>query len=136
MTFAYPIIAAQTAAILAILQAVLMFRTGNYRRAHGISLGDGGNDALLRRIRAHGNLAENAAIVLLLLALVEGTGAAGAAVCGFAIFFTVARFSHAFAISVEKSPIIFRVIGAAGTVLTLIGLSVTLLITLGVPFMS
>ncbi len=113
-----------------------MFRAGNHRRTLGISLGDGGDDTLLRRIRAHGNLAENAAIVLLLLALVEGAGVATTVVASFAIFFTAARFSHAFAISVENSPVIFRVIGATGTVLSLIGLSITLLLTLGLPFMA
>ena len=48
------------------------------RRAHtGVDFLDGGDQRLLRRMRAHGNLAETAPLALLLMALLEygGVGA-------------------------------------------------------------
>ncbi len=40
----------------------------------GVGSGDGGNEALIRRMRAHANYGENAPIVLILLALLELAG--------------------------------------------------------------
>ena len=53
-----------------LLAPFLMMRVGQVRLGKKINLGDGGDDLLLSRIRAHGNFTENAPLALIgLLAL-------------------------------------------------------------------
>ncbi|WP_262696220.1 MAPEG family protein [Kordiimonas aquimaris] len=116
-----PITAATAAAILAIIQVFLMIAVGNKRRATSISFGDGGDADLLMRMRRHGNFIENAPMFLILLSLLEMLGGAPAAVTAFAGIFIVTRLSHAYALSGESNAIAFRVIGALGTAVSLLG---------------
>ena len=55
----------------AILHVWLSLRVSRLRRPLKIGVGDGGNEVLLRRMRAHGNFAENMPIFLILLGLLE-----------------------------------------------------------------
>lgn len=121
-----PIITALCGSILGILQMVLMVTVGNQRRAMKISLGDGGNEMLLRRMRRHGNLAENAPLFLILLALLEILGGATLLVQGLAIVFVLARFSHALAFTLESQPLAPRAAGAVGNLLSVVVCSVAL----------
>jgi len=121
-----PIITGYAAAILALLQVVLMLLAGNARNAKGISVGDGGDEELLYKLRRHGNLTENAPLFLILLALLEISGGSLMAVEGFAIVFIVARLSHAYALSGPGRPLPTRVIGALGTVIGILGAAGTL----------
>ena len=116
-----PLITALTASVLAIMQAFLMVTVGNRRRATSISFGDGGDPDMLRLMRRHGNFIENAPMVLLLLALLEMLGAATTGVLTIAVLFVVTRISHAIALSSADSPLVFRVLGALGTLLSLLG---------------
>lgn len=52
-------------ALSLLLNPVLMFRIGLVRQKAKISLGDGGNEDLLARIRTHGNFTEVAPLALL-----------------------------------------------------------------------
>ncbi|HSW12767.1 MAG TPA: MAPEG family protein [Solimonas sp.] len=61
------------AGILAIFYLALSYRVVQ-QRGHGVSLGDGGDQDLLRRIRGHGNFAEYVPLLLLLLAMLEFGG--------------------------------------------------------------
>ncbi|MDM4770288.1 MAPEG family protein [Solimonas sp. SE-A11] len=61
------------AGALAILFLALSFRVVQ-QRGHGVSLGDGGDQQLLRRIRGHGNFAEYVPLILLMLAMLETGG--------------------------------------------------------------
>ena len=116
-----PITAALAASILAVLQVILMMAVGNMRRAKSISFGDGGDAELLRLSRRHGNLIENAPMFLILLSLLEMLGGASTIVSVLAILFVVARVSHAVALSSDSAPLVFRLIGALGTMLSLLG---------------
>lgn len=58
------------AGALAILYLALSYRVVQ-QRGHGVSLGDGGDQELLRRIRGHGNFAEYVPFILLMLAMLE-----------------------------------------------------------------
>ncbi|PWK59614.1 MAPEG family protein [Roseicyclus mahoneyensis] len=60
---------------VAAIYLVLWFRVSSVRSAAGVSFGDGGNADLLCRIRQHGNCAEWAGFVLILMMLAEGMGA-------------------------------------------------------------
>lgn len=63
------------AGLLAIWFLVLSWRVVQ-QRGHGVSLGDGGDETLLRRIRGHGNFAEYVPLTLLMIAMLELGGAA------------------------------------------------------------
>lgn len=119
-----PILTAYTAAFIAIFQVGLMMAVGLNRGKSGIAFGDGGDDIMLRKIRRHGNLTENAPIFLILLALLELTGGPYLAVAGFAGLFIIARLSHAVALS--GGPGATRPIGALGTILSITGTAGTL----------
>jgi uncharacterized membrane protein YecN with MAPEG domain len=63
-------------ALTLLLNIVLMLRVGNVRLSKKINLGDGGDDLMLSRIRAHGNFIENAPLMILgLLAIAMLNGA-------------------------------------------------------------
>lgn len=59
------------AAAAALLNVWLMIRIGAIRRSSRIGVGDGGNEALQRRMRAQANFIENTPIVLVLIAAIE-----------------------------------------------------------------
>jgi uncharacterized membrane protein YecN with MAPEG domain len=52
---------------------VLSVRVGKERERTNITIGDGGNAGLLRRIRVHGNFSEYKPICLILIYLLEVT---------------------------------------------------------------
>lgn len=54
-----------------LLNLWLTVRVGRVRTKEKVYVGDGGNEPLIRRMRAHSNFVENTAFVLILLALVE-----------------------------------------------------------------
>lgn len=66
-----PIITATLAIALSVLLVVLSFRVSLLRQKYATPFGDGGNQTLLRAIRAHGNLGESAPMLLILLLLIE-----------------------------------------------------------------
>ncbi len=65
------------AALLALLFMVLSVRVMRERGRARVAIGTGGNIALERRIRVHGNFAEYVPLALLLLAFMELRGSAG-----------------------------------------------------------
>ncbi|HTT98471.1 MAG TPA: MAPEG family protein [Rhizomicrobium sp.] len=130
MTMAFPYFTAATAAMLAVLQMLLLLYTANGRGKYQAGLGDGGNAALLTRIRMHGNLAENAPLFLILLGLVEMSGQWPAFVPWIAIAFVIVRLSHAIGLAMSSGVTVFRFVGALGTVVTILMLAVLLFITL------
>jgi len=64
------------------------------RRDHGVKLGDGGNEAVLRRMRAQANFIENAPFFLILLGGLEISGANRLALGVIAAAFILARIAH------------------------------------------
>ncbi|HEV2816828.1 MAG TPA: MAPEG family protein [Allosphingosinicella sp.] len=80
----------------AILHIWLSVRVSRLRRPLKIGFGDGGNEILLRRMRAHSNYAENMPIFIILLGLLELAGGDRRILWGAAIAFILARLLHAF----------------------------------------
>lgn len=102
------------AAPLLVWYLVLSLRVVN-ARGGGISLGDGGDANLLRRIRAHANFAEYVPILLLLMAMLEFSGLRGWLLHVFGVSLLVARLLHGYALSFRES---FKFGRYWGTVLT------------------
>ena len=102
------------AAAAAIVNLWLSLRVGALRRAHGISVGDGGNEALQRRMRAQLNFAENVPIVLVLIAALEIAGIGETWLAYVAGAFILGRVAHGFGMDGGKAQI-GRMIGALVT---------------------
>lgn len=79
----------------AILLFALSYSVIRIRVRKRITIGDGGDAALQRRIRGHANYAEHMPIALLLLAALELLGANGTALWIIGGIVTVGRVLHA-----------------------------------------
>ena len=126
----FPSITAATAIVLAVIQMLLMLYTARGRGKYRTGLGDGGHEGLLRRVRMHGNLTENAPLFLILLLLTEISGQWTALVPIFAAAFIVVRLSHAIGLSLSSGVTLFRFVGVIGTLASILGLAALLAITL------
>ena len=84
------------AAACAIINTWLAMRISPLRQAHGISVGDGGNELLARRMRAQLNFVENTPWVLALVAGIELAGRGGRVLPVVAAVYVLARVAHPF----------------------------------------
>lgn len=85
-------------AVFALMLVALSTFVSMWRRALNVAFGDGNNDILRRRIRAHANFIENAPFLLIMTAALEIGQVTQWVVGLIAIGFMVARILHAFAI--------------------------------------
>ncbi|MEL7283104.1 MAG: MAPEG family protein [Pseudomonadota bacterium] len=141
-----PVFTAVLGGTLLPLQTTMMLAVGMYRSRSQQSIGIAGDATLERLVRRHGNLAENAAIFLVVLALFELLFGASAFVWGIGLVFLVARLLHIIGFSNEtgshlanptgagKIFILFRVCGALLTALSTIVLGVTLVVSVFLTF--
>jgi uncharacterized membrane protein YecN with MAPEG domain len=107
------------AALLAFFYVYLSARTIGVRRKAKISIGDGGDDDMLRAMRMHANFAEYAPITLILLAFVDLQGGPIWLLHSLGVLFVLARLSHAYGIRSVQAPGQFRVAGMVGTFTTI-----------------
>ena len=120
------------AAAAAILNIWLSIRIGATRTAFGIMVGDGGNEALQRRMRAQLNYVENTAFVLVLIAAIELAGKGSWWLAYVAAVYFLGRVAHGFGMD-GGSLKVGRMIGTLTTMLTQLGLAVVaVLIVMGV----
>jgi uncharacterized protein len=85
-----------SAAVAALLNIWLGGRVARLRQQFKVSVGDGGHEPLLRRMRAQMNFIENAPFFLVLLAALELAGADWAWLTAVATVFVLARVAHAY----------------------------------------
>ena len=83
-----------TAAAAALLNIWLGYRIAQHRHRFKVSVGDGGHEPLLRRMRAQANFIENAPFFLILLGGLEISGANRLALTAAAAVFILARIAH------------------------------------------
>lgn len=84
------------AGLAALLNLWLGMRVGQVRRTERVSVGDGGNDRVIRRMRAHANFAENAPLLILLVLAIELTVGPSPWLWAATALFVLARVAHAF----------------------------------------
>lgn len=114
------------AAGAALLNLWLSVRVGRVRTKEKIFVGDGGNELVTRRMRAHSNYVENTAFVLILLALVELGLGSSTWLWGAGALYLIGRILHAIGMD---GMMWGRMVGTIITMLTQIGLAATALIT-------
>jgi uncharacterized membrane protein YecN with MAPEG domain len=73
----------------------LGMRCGKVRSANKISFGDGGNELMIRRMRAQLNFVEQVPLTLLVVAAVEVAGKGGAWLAPLGGLFLLGRIAHA-----------------------------------------
>lgn len=113
----FPQITALTTGAPACLQMVLQFMTSMARARHKQGLGDGGHRDLEIAIRRHGNLVENAAILLIVLLLAEIGGLSRQMLMVFAVLTVTARIFHAIGLTISPDrPHPIRFFGAMATI--------------------
>ncbi|MFB3101678.1 MAG: MAPEG family protein [Alphaproteobacteria bacterium] len=103
------------AGILGIVFFVLSMRVISNRVRAKVNLLDGGDDALTRAMRVHGNFTEYVPFALLLMALAEIQGGSGLFIHVLGTVLIVCRLSHAYAITATTGQNPFRFIGFVGT---------------------
>ena len=111
------------AGLCGLLLLMLSVRVSQRRLVTKVGIGTGGDEELERRVRAHANLVENAPLALLLLFLIEQSGAASAYVHAVGALFVVARVLHAQGLSASAQRSASRFYGSLITLLVLLGLS-------------
>ncbi len=120
------------AAAAALINFWLGMRCGKLRMAHKIGHGDGGNAALLQRMRAQSNFIENAPIALILIALIEMAGKGGTWLAVVGGIFMLGRVAHGLGMDVTEGSSPLRMFGALSAMLINIGLAIVcVLIALG-----
>ena len=89
-------------ALFAIIQYGLTLHVVKRRVAAKISLGDGGDEELIRRMRAHCNFVETVPILLILMLIAELSGAPYWAVHAVGVCMFIGRVMHFYAIKNES----------------------------------
>ena len=83
-----------TAAAAVGLNIWLGWRISRLRHEYKVSVGDGGHESLLRRMRAQANFVENAPLFVILLGALELSGASRIGLAVIAMIFILARIAH------------------------------------------
>src|SRR3954451_22906466 len=105
----------------ALVNIWLGMRVGRMRAAHKVSIGDGGAEPLVRRMRAQANFVEYTPFFLILVAGLEMTRGPSLWLWVPAALFVLARILHAF--GMDRPPgNKLRMVGAMTTGVILLGL--------------
>ena len=108
-------ITALYAAFHVLLAFTLATRVIRLRLQHRVGLGDGGNEALGRAIRVHGNNMEYVPLALVAILVAEVNGASSLLVHACGIMLTLGRLLHAWGLGHSSGPSVGR---TGGTVLS------------------
>jgi|TARA_B100000749_G_C18308129_1_gene415543 uncharacterized membrane protein YecN with MAPEG domain len=95
-------------AIFSLVFTLLSFRVIRLRQTARVAIGDGGDKALRRAIRVHGNFAEYVPLALILIFAAESLGMSAVWVHGLCIALLIGRLLHAYGVSQVKEPLLFR----------------------------
>lgn len=108
----------------ALLNVWLARRVGQMRLAHKVSIGDGGNEALITRMRAQANFIEYTPFVLILILLIELAGGSKLWLWIVGMVYILARIAHGFGMDRPSGDKLkLRTIGTLVTALILLGLA-------------
>ena len=113
------------AAAAALINLWLALRVGRVRTSQKVSVGDGGDEMVTRRMRAHANFAEYTPFFLILLGLVELAWGTNIWLWGAAIVFILGRIAHPFGMDGNSK---LRMFGILSTMLVLLGLAIYALV--------
>lgn len=108
----------------ALLNIWLARRVGQMRLTHKVSIGDGGNEALIARMRAQANFIEYTPFVLILIGLIELAEGSRLWLWIVGVVYILARIAHGFGMDRPRpDPLRLRMVGIVVTALILLGLA-------------
>ncbi|MEA3008871.1 MAG: uncharacterized protein QOJ91_563 [Sphingomonadales bacterium] len=108
----------------ALLNIWLARRVGQMRVAHKVSIGDGGNEALIARMRAQANFIEYTPFVLILIGLIELAEGSKLWLSIVGGVYILGRIAHGFGMDRPRpDPLRLRMAGTLVTGLILLGLA-------------
>jgi uncharacterized protein len=107
------------AGIAALINFWLALRCGQARGKENVSVGDGGSEFLIRRMRAHANFIEFTPIVLILIGLIEYATGTSMWLWVVMAIYMLGRVAHAFGMDGAMKA---RMAGAIITTITTLGL--------------
>jgi len=110
-------------AAAALINIWLSIRCGQVRTAEKVSVGDGGSDTLIRRMRAHANFNENTPIVLVMIAALEFAHIGSTVLAVVAGVYMAGRVMHGLGMD-GGSFAMGRMVGTIITLLTQLGLAI------------
>lgn len=116
----------------ALINFWLAWRVGQKRLSEKVSIGDGGNPAVIARMRAHANYVEFTPFVLILLGLIELAAGTQLWLWAVGAIYLVGRLAHAIGMD-RPAPNPFRMLGIISTVLIMVGLA---LYAVAIPFVT
>ena len=111
------------AGALGVVFLVLSIRVIAGRQSTKTYMGDGGNPKMLRLMRGHGNFAEYVPLVLVLMALLENSGASHAVMHGIGATLLAGRLLHAYTFAFSDHFLPGRFLGINLTFLALLAAS-------------
>ncbi|MDX1524824.1 MAG: MAPEG family protein [Pseudidiomarina maritima] len=107
------------AGLLTLLYIVLAIDIIRLRWRHRVGIGTGNAQDLEVAVRIHGNFSEYVPLSLLLLVLMDLTGASASLLHGLGALLFVARISHALGLKLSIGTSWARTVGVLGTFITL-----------------
>ena len=113
-------ITALYAGLLGVMLVILSIRVIAVRRQARAAIGDGGNELLKRRIRAHGNFTEYVPLALILMAVCESAGTPAWQLHALGAMLIAGRAIHAHCVSQVNEVLALRVTGMSLTFTVLI----------------
>ncbi len=112
------------AGILGLLYVALSFYVIRGRFKHQVSLGDGQNNDMLKRIRAHANFIEYVPFALILIVLAEFQGISETVIHGLCVVLVLSRLMHFYGVLTKVGSSVGRSGGMALTFLVIIVTSI------------
>ncbi|MDB5716025.1 MAG: hypothetical protein JWO15_3422 [Sphingomonadales bacterium] len=114
----------------ALINLWLAVRVGQKRSAAKVSIGDGGNEPLIARMRAQANFIEYTPIVLILFALIELAVGSSILLWSAMAVYLIGRVAHGFGMDGWK---IGRSFGILATFIVMLGLAIY---AITIPYMT
>ncbi len=113
-------ITALLAGVFAIVFVPMTVSIGVRKSQVGVMFGDGGDDVLFRRIRAHANFLEYVPLTLILMAVAEMNHASALFLYITGAVFFVARMAHYYVLNYRDSPSLRKatMLGTMGAILS------------------
>ena len=121
------------AGLAALINLWLAIRCGQVRTKSSISIGDGGDEALIRRMRAHSNFIEFTPIVLILIGLIEYAAGTSTWLWAVMAIYMLGRVAHGIGMDGVGPLAKGRMVGTLITMLTTVGLG---LYALAIPHLG
>jgi len=106
--------------LLTLVLLWLSFGAGAMRGKTGISIGDGGNVALLEKIRRHGNAVEYVPMAIILIGILEANGANSWFLHGLGLVLLLSRIAHPLGLKADNMGHPLRAVGSGGTALMMV----------------